>query len=142
MQPGQSLTFLGGTVLNLGTLTAPEGQITIAAVPQSNLVRLTQRGSLLSLEFQPIASATLPQLLTGDRVINATGVINHPDGTIQLTGSGLRILANSGTAITSGTLNVSVPWGHFAIAIASIPAFPQPGAFAEEPFPFGRIAIH
>ncbi|KAM3091205.1 CHAT domain-containing protein [Phormidesmis sp. 146-35] len=107
VQPGQSLTFLGGTVLNLGTLTAPEGQITIAAVPHSNLVRLTQQGSLLSLEFQPIASATLPQLLTGDRVINATGVTTHSDGTIQLTGSGLRIPANSGTAIASGMLNVT-----------------------------------
>jgi filamentous hemagglutinin family protein len=107
VQSGQSLTFLGGTILNLGTLTAPEGQITIAAVPSSNLVRLTQQGSLLSLEFQPIASATLPQLLTGDRAINATGVITHSDGTIQLTGSGLRISANSGTAITSGTLNVA-----------------------------------
>jgi filamentous hemagglutinin family protein len=107
VQTGQSLTFLGGTVVNTGTLTAPEGQITIAAVPQSNLVRLTQQGSLLSLEFQPIASATLPQLLTGDRAINATGVTTYPDGTIQLTGSGLRIPGNSGTAIASGTLNVT-----------------------------------
>ncbi len=116
----QSLTLLGGTVINTGTLTAPDGTITIAAVPGQNLVRLSQQGSLLSLEFQPIAAsnipsvssvpqsaATLPQLLTGGNLSNATGISVNPDGTVRLTSSSTQIPAEAGVAIVSGRLNTS-----------------------------------
>lgn len=116
---GQSLTLLGGTVVNTGTLTAPGGSITIAAVPGQNLVRLSQQGNLLSLEFQPLASSlssptplpftplSLPQLLTGGNLTGATGVTVNPDGTVQLTSSGTPIPNDAGTAIVSGTLNTA-----------------------------------
>jgi hypothetical protein len=81
---GQSLTLLGGTVINTGTLTAPEGEVTIAAISGEKLVRLTPTGSLLSLDLpvetkaainpQPFNPLTLPELLTGGNLSGATGV--------------------------------------------------------------------
>jgi filamentous hemagglutinin family protein len=119
VRPGQSLTLLGGTVLNTGTLSAPGGQITLTAVPGQNLVRLSQSGSLLNLEFQPLSAsgypqqpllitpASLPQLLTGGNLGNASGITVNPDGTLQLTGSTVAIPTTTGTAIASGNLNGS-----------------------------------
>lgn len=97
---GQNLTLVGGTVLSVGTLSAPRGQITIASVPGENLVRLSQAGHLLSLEIapsSPLISATLPltpltltQLLTQGSS-SATGVTVNSDGSIQLTNSDLLV---------------------------------------------------
>jgi hypothetical protein len=118
----QNLTLLGGTAINTGSLSAPGGSITIAAVQGENVVRLSQEGMVLSLEIKPIAgmadgsqlptaagiSATdLPGLLGGGNVSDATGVKANPDGTVSLTGSGMVIPTQAGVAIASGTLNVS-----------------------------------
>jgi len=111
----QNLTLLGGTVLNMGQLTAPGGQITIAAVPGQNRVRLSQPGSLLSLEVTALGATaaslpspvTLPQLLTGGNASNATGITINPNGTIQLTGSTIPTPTTPGTAIVSGQLSVA-----------------------------------
>jgi len=91
VNPGQSLALLGSAVVNKGTLTAPGGNIIVAAVPGENLVRLSQPGHLLSLEIQPSDASTLqmsslPKLLTGS------------------SGEDER-----GTTIVSGTLDVSNP---------------------------------
>jgi filamentous hemagglutinin family protein len=116
---GQTLGLLGGTVVNTGQLTAPGGQITVMAVPGENLVRLSQAGSLLSLEIQPTSISrnqpnnfnlpipSLPQLLTGGNGVNATQVTVNNDGTISISGSGLRILPETGTAVASGNLKAS-----------------------------------
>lgn len=115
---GQNLTLLGSVVVNTGHLSAPGGQIAIVAVPGENLVRLSQPGHLLSLEIQPIANAgnqsqnatlpvtSLPQLLTSSEG-SATGVSINNNGEIVLTGSGVTLPAQAGTAIASGSLNVS-----------------------------------
>ncbi|MEQ8466029.1 filamentous hemagglutinin N-terminal domain-containing protein, partial [Coleofasciculus sp. E1-EBD-02] len=50
---GKNLTLLAGNVVNTGKLTAPGGSITIAAVPGSNLVKISRPGGLLSLEVEP-----------------------------------------------------------------------------------------
>ena len=102
---GQRLSLFGGTVVNTGTLTAPGGQITIAAIPGQSLVRLTAPGSLLSFEIDPLSPrpssaiatpqpslpntwvlpiAALPALLTGGDLQNATRITVNPDGTIRL----------------------------------------------------------
>jgi len=116
---GQNLTLLAGTVVNTGQLTAPQGNITVAAVPGSSLVRLSQPGFLLSLEVQPIGNsatqpnnfnlpiASLPQMLTGRSGGNATGVQVNQDGSVELTGSGIRIPTGGNTAIVSGNIDVS-----------------------------------
>ncbi|NES22899.1 MAG: filamentous hemagglutinin N-terminal domain-containing protein, partial [Symploca sp. SIO3E6] len=118
---GQNLTLLGGTVINTGTISATGGEITMTAVPGENLVRISQEGMLLSLEVEPtagldkhslptaegIAPVDLPRLLTGSNLGHATGLTVNPDGTVQVTGSGMTVPTEPGTAIASGTLDVS-----------------------------------
>jgi filamentous hemagglutinin family protein len=52
VMPGESITLVGGQVISTGTLTAPGGDITIAAIPDSNLVRISQADRVLSLELE------------------------------------------------------------------------------------------
>jgi len=104
---GQDLSLLAGTIENTGKLSAPGGNLTIAAIPGQNLVRISQTGFVLSLEVAtadnsppPIANSpslisnpvNLPQLLTGGNLGHATQVVFNPDGTIQLTGNGGHIV--------------------------------------------------
>ncbi|HEY9652255.1 MAG TPA: CHAT domain-containing protein [Coleofasciculaceae cyanobacterium] len=119
VEQGQNLTLLGGLVINTGHLSAPEGQVAVVAVPGENLVRLSQPGHLLSLEIQPLntnagsqpqsgalPATSLPQMLTGSGN-SATGVTVDNNGQIVLTGSGITLPAQAGTAIASGSLDVS-----------------------------------
>jgi filamentous hemagglutinin family protein len=122
---GQHLTLLGGTVVNLGTLSAPGGNLIVAAVPGQNLIRLTPPESLLSLEFSPLPPASssapstppsLPQLLTGGNLGNASGVMVQPDGSVQLVGSELQVRsgdvvagnATAGHATVMATNNLTI----------------------------------
>ncbi len=108
VKSGQNLTLLGGTVVSTGTVSAPNGQITIASVPGQNLVRLTQQGNLLSLEIQPASGtgpatsilpiASLPQLLTGIGPANATGVRVNASGQVVLTASS-QVVAGGDVAV-------------------------------------------
>ena len=113
--PGESITLIGGQMISTGTLTAPGGEITIAAIPDSNLVRISQTDMALSLElaslptaapttlpFEPLA---LPELLTGTDIGTATGITTNPDGTISLVNTA--VADAPGTAIAAGGLNTS-----------------------------------
>ncbi|MFB8788420.1 MAG: CHAT domain-containing protein [Potamolinea sp.] len=94
---GHNLTLLGGTVISTGQLTASKGNITIAAVPGENLVRISQPGQLLSLEIPaardnkgnllPITPLNLSALLTGNEGKIETG----------LSGTGLQV--NNGDVV-------------------------------------------
>ena len=98
--PGQSLTLLGGTVINTGTIVAPDGNVTIAAVPGENQVTISQEGSLLSLRLPtesraainaPIATPlSLPALLTGRGAAEATGIVVE-NGTVRLVDLGMEV---------------------------------------------------
>ncbi len=108
------LTLLGGTVLNAGTLSAPGGNITIAAVPGESRVRISQENHLLSLDLTPsgttaltsqLTPLSLPELLTGSGVSHATQVEVNPDGSITLTGSQQQIPIQPGDAIASGEID-------------------------------------
>ncbi|MGF1675604.1 MAG: hypothetical protein ACFCUV_18255, partial [Rivularia sp. (in: cyanobacteria)] len=113
---GQTLNLLGGTVINTGTLSSEGGNITVAAIPDQKLVRITQEGSLLSLglptstannlnpvSFNPLS---LPQLLTGGNLNSATGVTVE-NGIVKLTGSGVEIPHDAGTNIVSNKIDTS-----------------------------------
>ncbi|MGG6268945.1 CHAT domain-containing protein [Leptolyngbya sp. AN03gr2] len=94
---GQNLSLFGGTVLNTGTLNGQT--VSIAAVP--NGIRVTPEGSLLSLELPnsgDIATRSLPELLTGGELQNATQAV------VQ---DGIPTLTQAGTAIVSGTISGS-----------------------------------
>jgi filamentous hemagglutinin family protein len=115
---GQNLTLLGGTVASTGQLAAPGGNITVAAIPGG--VRISQTGHLLSLEIQttnsPNSALSLPQLLTGGAQHQATGLMVHANGEVELTGSGIKVepgdvvawQINSGTATLSANNNLTL----------------------------------
>jgi len=114
---GQTLTLLGGTVVNTGEIRAPGGTITMAAVPGKNRVRIRQSGHLLSLEIEAprtvdgqllsFTARDLPDLLTVGATDMETGLTVDADGTVQLGESGTRIPTTEGSAIASGNLDVS-----------------------------------
>ena len=118
---GQNLSLIGGNVVNTGNLSAPEGNINITSVPGLSLVRITQPGHLLSLEINPsqtsapstITPLSLPQLLTGGNVSQATGVTVNSNGEVILTSSGVvvpqtegGITVNSSITTNGGTVTL------------------------------------
>ncbi|MDZ7957637.1 MAG: CHAT domain-containing protein [Aulosira sp. DedQUE10] len=113
---GQSLMLLGGMVLNTGTLAAPNGNITIMAVPAEKVVRVTPTNSLLSLDLpveakaqinpQPFSPLSLPALLTGGNIKKVTGVTVE-NGVVKLTSTKTAIPTDVGTSVVSGQVSVS-----------------------------------
>jgi filamentous hemagglutinin family protein len=118
----QNLSLIGGTVVSTGELVAPEGQITVTTVPGNQWVRISQAGHLLSLEVPaaatevPFTPLSLPQLLTGGNVGNATGLSVNEQGDVALTGSGITIdngdlvakTVTGGTALLSAENNLTL----------------------------------
>ncbi len=114
---GQTLTLIGGNVINTGTLNAPAGQITIAAIEGNNLVRISQTGYLLNLEIETITPnygndksvinpLDLPKLLTGSSENNQASIVNIlPDGTVELTAINTQFPTQGVWALVSGFLN-------------------------------------
>jgi filamentous hemagglutinin family protein len=103
----QSVTLLGGTVVNTGTIEAPGGNITIAAIPDQKLIRITQAGTLLSLDLpmqESIKAQPLPELLTGGNLSNATGVTVE-NGIVKIAAT--PIATQAGSAIVSGQVSVA-----------------------------------
>ncbi|BAZ32182.1 filamentous hemagglutinin outer membrane protein [Cylindrospermum sp. NIES-4074] len=125
----QNLMLLGGTVINTGTVTAANGNITIMAVPGEKLVRLAQANSLLSLDLpietkaqinpQPFSPLSLPALLTGGNLQNATGVTVE-NGEIKLTSTNTPIPTDAGTTIISGQVSVTNPSNSIADSTGQI----------------------
>lgn len=117
---GKDLTLLGGTVANTGELKSSGGNITLAAIPGERLVRISQQGNVLSLDVRSLDEVqnqprewkldipSLPKLLTGGNVGNATNIQVNDDGTVSLTGSGAKIYVDREVnAISTGTINAS-----------------------------------
>ncbi|MDG2991924.1 filamentous hemagglutinin N-terminal domain-containing protein [Candidatus Synechococcus calcipolaris G9] len=120
--PGQNLTLMGHQVFNTGTLSAPGGTITIQAIPETGMVRISQEGMILSLEIPAdripedgvIEAVDLPRLITGgeDRP-RVNSVVHNADGTISLVHDPNRVNVpvDGATAVASGTMDVSSPEG-------------------------------
>jgi len=113
---GQSITLVGGLVINTGTIATESGKITITAVPDGKYVKITPEGSLLSLQLpiadqnqlaqSPVQAKDLPNLLTGSAALrNLTGLNVDNSGNVLVAGTAIPNTA--GTAIASGNLNVS-----------------------------------
>jgi filamentous hemagglutinin family protein len=112
---GQSITLVGGLVINTGTITSPSGKVTIAASADGKYVKITPAGSLLSLQL-PIADQNqlaqsnvqakdLPNLLTGSANLrNMTGLNVDASGNVLVAGTA--IPNTVGTAIASGNIDV------------------------------------
>ncbi|MDG2991934.1 filamentous hemagglutinin N-terminal domain-containing protein [Candidatus Synechococcus calcipolaris G9] len=122
VSPGQNLTLMGHQVFNTGTLSAPGGTITIQAVPETGMVRISQEGMILSLEIPAdripedgvIEAVDLPRLITGgeDRP-RVNSVVHNADGSISLVHDPNRVNVpvEGATAVASGTFDVSNPEG-------------------------------
>ena len=112
----QSITLVGGLVINTGTIAAPSGKITIAAAPDGKYVKITPEGSLLSLEL-PVAAqqelaqraflvSDLPALLTGYAAGTAiaSGIIDVSSATSK--GGEINVLGDR-VGLVSANLNAS-----------------------------------
>lgn len=81
LNPGNTLGLIGGTVINTGTITAPDSNITLTAVPENRSIRINQDGMILGLEVPQtaldsgIAALDLPQLLAKQPDLNLSGDI-------------------------------------------------------------------
>ena len=117
VREGNNISLIGRQVITLGTIEAPGGTITIAAVPGTSLVRLTQEGQILSLEFElptdangnpmPIRVLDLPALLTNAPADLDTGLRVSASGEVELKDSGVAVPNLPGANVVSGNLNVS-----------------------------------
>ena len=111
---GESITLIGGSVVNTGRLNAPAGTVTLAAVEGENLVKISQGDQLLSLEVEAIDRDAIPsqitaksigEMLTGSGLTQATAMMIEPDGSVML--SGTRVSEGGGSAIASGFISTS-----------------------------------
>lgn len=117
-----ALTLIGGSVVNTGSLTAPSGLLTLAALPDGQGVRLSQAGSLLSLELSVLSPdeaaginvpswtpLDLPALLTMSTAQSASALMVEADGSVQLTtqtGQTTQIDRQPGSTVISGAVSV------------------------------------
>ncbi|MCP2730607.1 two-partner secretion domain-containing protein, partial [Limnofasciculus baicalensis] len=114
---GKNISLIGSSVINTGKLTASGGTITIAAVPGTSRVKMSQKGQLLSLEFEaprdkdglvlPVTGKNLPELLTGAGKNVETGVRVTQGGEVQLKASGAIVPNETGVAIVTGDIDTS-----------------------------------
>lgn len=103
VQPGNTINLLGNDVFNTGSLTTAGGTLTIAAVEGEQLIRISPVDSLLSLEVTPYIflnnpdtllealpnvvehrPQSLSEMLTGSALPQASTLISHADGTVEL----------------------------------------------------------
>ena len=104
---GNSLVLVGGTVVNEGSLSAPGGSVTLAAIPSSSRIGINQSGSLLNLEIdtaglQELNATNLPTLLTGE-FAEASEMQINADGSVSLLG----VEISAASAVTTGTLEAA-----------------------------------
>lgn len=122
LEPGKVLTFVANSVANTGEITAPDGQVILASMPKPGIVRLSQPGQVLSVEYQVADSEDLPEdwslpvanlgeMLSGSQDYDLGFQLNG-DGTVQLKVSPIqvspiKIAPEPGTTIASGTIDTS-----------------------------------
>ncbi|MDJ1184998.1 CHAT domain-containing protein [Roseofilum casamattae] len=111
---GADISLIAGNIINVGTIEAPGGTINIVAIPDRQILRITQEGHLLSLDIPigdrqtpEITAIELPELLTHGGISHSDSIEVSPEGQVVLSGSGVNVPDVGGVAIASGTLDVS-----------------------------------
>nr|WP_281248454.1 DUF4347 domain-containing protein [Spirulina major] len=101
-----SLWMVGGSVINTGAIAAPNGTITLAAVPGQSQVALKHEGMVLSFLFDALAvdevqpntplgirAADLPSYLNGSHSLGmANEVVRTENGELWLVGSQMQVV--------------------------------------------------
>ncbi len=101
--------MIAGSVISTGQLTAPGGNIIVAAVPGENFIRISQPGNLVSIEIPinpPASGNTAPSvatLLTSSGASSPEVAVNN--GQVQLTNSGIPV--NAGDVVAKGVTSQS-----------------------------------
>ncbi len=108
---GQSVTVLGRQVTNSDTISAPQGNITITAVPGNNRISISQPGSPLSLEI-----ATTPR--STDSSLSAAAGLSALDLPRLLTGTGKAGVATGVKGNGVDTQNISAIASEHSINLA------------------------
>ncbi|HEY9690202.1 MAG TPA: filamentous hemagglutinin N-terminal domain-containing protein, partial [Coleofasciculaceae cyanobacterium] len=116
---GENLWLIGGgATVSTGTVQAPGGNVVVAAIPGTNRVRIAPNGSTLTLEVvvpQPgtIGGRSLAELLVGESSAGAARLVTNPDGSVSLrSADGLAVtpLPDRG-AIVAGAIDTTSPTG-------------------------------
>lgn len=95
---GQNLTLTGGTVVSTGQLSAPEGQVAVAAVPSESLVKINPSAQLLNIDTPSLGSGksslsvSLAELLASVDEKARPGLTVNSNGQVELAGSGLPLV--------------------------------------------------
>jgi filamentous hemagglutinin family protein len=121
---GKNISLIGGTVMNTGTISAPGGDITIAAIPGTSRVKISKAGNLVSLEvklslnpdkskkFNPL---DLPTLLTKGSILPENTETNLAQGSVITEGAisaagtqgGQVALIGQQVSVSKGLIDVS-----------------------------------
>ncbi|MFN6473773.1 MAG: filamentous hemagglutinin N-terminal domain-containing protein [Nostoc sp. SerVER01] len=93
LSAGQNLTLLGGTVVSTGNLSAPGGQISIAAVPGDSSVNLSPSAQLLNIATPSSGasgnSSSIAELI---KTSNLPGLTVNNNEQVELADSGLFVV--------------------------------------------------
>ncbi|WP_375513018.1 filamentous hemagglutinin N-terminal domain-containing protein [uncultured Nostoc sp.] len=96
LSAGQNLALLGGTVVSTGQLSAPEGQVAVAAVPGNSVVNLSPSAQFLNIEtlsaLPSVGSSSLSELLTSVDERSRPGLTVNGNRQVELAGSGLPVV--------------------------------------------------
>ncbi len=115
VKPGQDLALIGDSVVNTGQLNAPEGQVTLMAVPQGQAVQLDYGQGLLKVRLAgPAAPLPAPPTETNAPTFSdstITAQADLPPAVQEATGIAInaqgQISLRAGEAIASGKINTS-----------------------------------
>jgi filamentous hemagglutinin family protein len=107
---GQSLWLVGNSVLSTGTLTAPGGNVTIAAIPGEQQISIHQEGRVLALVLEALpvtagATASFVGIQTTDLARYLTGEGITAANTVSVSADGAVVLGNGDTFV-DGTVAV------------------------------------
>lgn len=118
---GNNVTLLGGNILNTGSIGAEAGTITIASVPGTSRIRISQPGQLLSLEIEPprdtqgeiipFTPLDLPGLLAQTPGNFTTGLTLNSNGEVTLQGMNIADANTQETTIIFGQLSTASTTG-------------------------------
>ncbi|NEQ45455.1 MAG: filamentous hemagglutinin N-terminal domain-containing protein [Leptolyngbya sp. SIOISBB] len=135
VNPDESLTLVGNTVINTGDLEAPGGNVSIVAVPEQGILRISQDGLVMSLavstdQLQGLVDAgitplDLPGLLAGEWGGDATTVTTLADGTVVFAGEKSPVDVAAGSVTSIGTVDVSGQQGGQVVFQADDVALPS-----------------
>ncbi|MHC5718434.1 MAG: filamentous hemagglutinin N-terminal domain-containing protein, partial [Nostoc sp.] len=95
---GQNLTLTGGTVASTGQLSAPEGQVAVAAVPSESVVNISPSAQLLNIQTPSLTagegspSMSLAELLANVDEKARPGLTVNSNGQVELARSGLPVV--------------------------------------------------